>query len=331
MILQPCNVELTKVHYYDTSKRNQNVSISTISREIAQNGFNRNVLIKKNIFGHRWVLRINELDDRLKKKPPGRKRTLYVVVFCFIVVAISSGIFFSLDRYIFKGNDDVIASTPKTVSLANFTVKIITSPSSSNSSDIDLRSNVPDQTRNATAEFCVDCDLAEEVCIKTAELEQPKCVRKRDKKDPTGCGGLCRIEVEYCKRLDKRSPVHQCLRLQHLLKCPANMFNCGNMCVSIDKRCDGKVDCSNKSDEKDCACDLETHFQCGNLTSCVDINKRCDGVVDCWDKTDEIGCDKVRCDDGHIPCLNGECIPKEKFCDKRIDCRDKSDEPKWCQ
>ena len=31
-------------------------------------------------------------------------------------------------------------------------------------------------------------------------------------------------------------------------------------------------------------------FQCRNKEKCVDYERRCDGVVDCVDKSDEIGC-----------------------------------------
>lgn len=95
MILQPCNVELTKIHYYDHTKRENNLAISTISREVCQNNFNRNVIIKRNVFGHRWVLRIND-GERGGKKKKRLRVVVYILVFCSIIVAVCFGIFFSV-------------------------------------------------------------------------------------------------------------------------------------------------------------------------------------------------------------------------------------------
>lgn len=88
--------------------------------------------------------------------------------------------------------------------------------------------------------------------MKKQAHEKPTCVKAINENDPTGCGGLCRINTHYCQVLDKKTKVHQCSLLKNILRCPNNTFNCGNMCISRKKECDGKFDCSNGSDEKNC-------------------------------------------------------------------------------
>ncbi|XP_050312329.1 uncharacterized protein LOC126747627 [Anthonomus grandis grandis] len=348
MILQPCNVELTKVHYYDQTKRSHNMGISTISREMHENDFNKNMMIKKNIFGHRWVLKINEQQNNdLKSKIQRKYLTLYIIVVFCIIVAVSFGIIFSIDHDIFKH----INNTHIRNILVNDSIDIRTKIFLSDVND-DLTSKESLQTKQilpfsdkysierrnriellniARSKYCPDCST-EDVCLKIEEVERPRCLPKVDKKDPTGCGGYCKINKEYCKLLDKGLAVFQCLPLKNLLKCPESTFNCGNMCISVTKRCDGRIDCLNMEDEINCDCNLDDNFQCGNKTSCLHKSKVCNGKVDCWDKSDEIHCQTdIFCEANHVPCLNGQCIPKEKMCDRVFDCVDKTDEPIWCQ
>lgn len=96
MILQPCSVELTKIHYYDKNKTERNCPIPTISREIDNNHFNSNIIIKKNIFGQRWVLKINE-SGNIKKKSKVRV-IIYVLVICSLITAVSFGILLSIGK-----------------------------------------------------------------------------------------------------------------------------------------------------------------------------------------------------------------------------------------
>lgn len=91
------SVELTRVHFFDPNRYERNIEIPTISREVFQNSFNTNTIIKKNIFGHKWVLKINENQDDEKEKCSG-KVIVYIWVFCCIIVAISFGIYFSVGK-----------------------------------------------------------------------------------------------------------------------------------------------------------------------------------------------------------------------------------------
>ncbi|XP_030755189.1 low-density lipoprotein receptor-related protein-like [Sitophilus oryzae] len=342
MILQPSNVELTKVYWYDKNKRAQNMSVSTISREVYQNSFNKNAIIKKNIFGQRWVLKINEVEVLKKKESVKWKTYAYIFVFCSLVLAVGCGIFFSFDHNIFRTEN---RATPNDTNIIIYDENDVKNNRSGRNEFFQAQmSNITEESTvqkpsenikqlptNVTKFYCINC-TEEEICMKTEETAKPKCIKVQDRRDPTGCGGLCKINIEYCKNLDKTKQVFQCLPLKTLLKCPENTFNCGNMCIGLEMRCDGQNDCMEMVDEKNCDCELNTHFQCGNETSCLEKNKMCDGKVDCWDKSDEIDCRKrVRCQENHIPCLDDQCIPKEKLCDGVFDCHDKSDEPIWCQ
>ncbi|XP_018572381.1 low-density lipoprotein receptor-related protein 2-like [Anoplophora glabripennis] len=348
MILQPCNVELTKIHYYDRSKRESNLAISTISREVCQNNFNRNVIIKKNVFGHRWVLRIND-GEGVHKKRKKLRVVVYILVFCSIVVAVCFGVFFSIYKNKSKASDqkivhlEPITNTPQvndtyinkmhenqvTIGAAE-TTTIYTTTSTIQTEQTAIYSYINEPSTPTS--LCGPCALSQEVCLKIHETDAPKCTKIADKNDPTGCGGLCPINTHFCQILDARGKVYQCSPIKKSLMCRNSTFNCGNLCISKEKRCDGLVHCSNGSDEEKCVCDLETHFHCGNLTSCLEKKKKCDHKVDCWDKSDETGCTKgVSCKNEEIPCASGQCVLKEKFCDGKFDCVDRTDEPEGCQ
>lgn len=249
MILQPVNVQLTKVHYYDKFK-----GIKTVSREVFENEFNRNVVIKSNIFGHKWVLKVNEQESCKKKSR--LKLVVYVLVCCCIIIAVSFGVFLSIGKYphqfylqfvklslfserrFINPNKTLQKTTIKnyqtTVKPAK-TIQNITLP----------KLYLPSRS------FCKNC-TNEEVCLKIEESHKPKCHRILNKKDPTGCGGVCKINVQFCQLLDNKSKVYQCSNLKNTLKCSGDSFNCGNRCIKTVKKCDGIFHCSNKSDEENC-------------------------------------------------------------------------------
>ncbi|KAK2584237.1 hypothetical protein KPH14_006650 [Odynerus spinipes] len=181
--------------------------------------------------------------------------------------------------------------------------------------------------------YCDDC-LSGEVCVGLLDEEVPICRVGLDPQDPTGCAGLCLINKQRCHRLDVDA--FRCVEIEHY--CLDDEWTCANtLCIPMEKRCDGHMNCYDHSDEYNCVCNLETHFQCGNDTSCLPLERRCDGRIDCWDASDEINCTLGRnlgwsCPlDSEFTCSNGQCILRARFCDGLVDCADGSDEPHGCE
>lgn len=334
MILQPSNVELTKIHYYEKNLCGE--KIPTISQEIEDKNLDRNVIIKKNIFGHKWVLKVNENDDEVKKSK--LKLVLYIWVFLSITTAFGFGIFFALNNTIFKNREQYINGFiyPDDAGMRS-RPQIETTNTTTISYEDYIENNDGDPTEytSTTTErkpYCLDCSPTD-ICMKLNDSSKPECVVPIDYFDPTGCGGLCLINTEYCQMLSQKYNVYQCLPRKFLLTCNDYEFNCQNMCINGDKRCDGNIDCSNRLDEKNCECDLSFNFQCGENTSCLDLSLKCNGIQDCWDGSDELNCyyDTPNvCDPEEFRCNNGFCISKDQMCDGLFDCSDNSDEPEGC-
>ncbi|XP_012225188.1 uncharacterized protein [Linepithema humile] len=199
-------------------------------------------------------------------------------------------------------------------------------PESTSSPTGEAETEAMSQNANATR-YCDDC-FEGEVCVALVDEQVPICRSPRDREDPTGCAGFCIINKQKCHRLDVDA--FRCLEIEHY--CLDDEWTCSNtLCIPFDKRCDGHMNCYDHSDEFDCVCNLETHFQCGNETSCLPLERRCDGKIDCWDATDEINCTLACPLDNEFTCSNGECILKVRFCDGLADCSDGSDEPHGCQ
>ena len=77
---------------------------------------------------------------------------------------------------------------------------------------------------------------------------------------------------------------------------------------------------------KDNICDNSTMFLCKLITQCIEKEKKCDGKYDCLDQTDEINCHSTPCNETDFFCDNGVCINSSKVCNDRNDCGDWSDE-----
>ncbi|XP_028036682.1 uncharacterized protein LOC114247824 isoform X1 [Bombyx mandarina] len=180
--------------------------------------------------------------------------------------------------------------------------------------------------RDISKKFC-SCQ-SNEICMLDENSGKSVCRIPIDRDDPTGCGGLCTMELEACHLVDKELGVRVC-RLLTLATCSPEEWRCRNgLCVPTESRCNGSVECYDRSDEVHCDCDLTKQFRCGNLMSCFSNMKLCDGIVDCWDGFDERNC--TECPQNQSPCKDGQCFLSSRFCDGFVDCEDRSDEPDGC-
>lgn len=70
-------------------------------------------------------------------------------------------------------------------------------------------------------------------------------------------------------------------------------FQCahGKMCILEAQVCDGRPQCQDWSDEKDCRRPTKIcEFRCADGSRCIPKKFVCDGETDCPDGTDELGC-----------------------------------------
>ena len=85
--------------------------------------------------------------------------------------------------------------------------------------------------------------------------------------------------------------------------------NLKEVCFPITSICDGRIDCTDGSDESDCTgndvyCGLDA-YTCKNY-QCIKDAKVCDRIKDCIDGSDEENC--VYCTDQQFACRYGSCL-----------------------
>ncbi|KAK0098688.1 hypothetical protein PV326_005099 [Microctonus aethiopoides] len=228
----------------------------------------------------------------------------------------------------FIANINIVENlTVSNPNLTTFSAKIINNESLEKTMSNNYEQEKIEKTmlNSNTIRYCNNC-YEGEICIALTNDNIPTCKLPNNINDITGCGGMCDIE-EKCHRLDTN--IFRCLKMEH--QCLDDEWRCSNMlCIPFVKLCDGHMNCYDHSDEYNCDCNHQTHFQCGKNTSCLPLMQRCDGKIDCWDASDEMNCSLSCLSTNEFTCNNGECILKTRYCDGFKDCADGSDEPSGC-
>nr|KAF7429288.1 hypothetical protein H0235_005686 [Vespula pensylvanica] len=159
-------------------------------------------------------------------------------------------------------------------------------------------------------------------------------------KEPTCDGVRCKIGqcIPYDRVCDGvpdcrdgfDENIKNCLKLKELrqknikpIKCSQSQLRCENgECVSKSVFCDGKFDCTDKSDEM-------ANCNCANYLRLTAPGRLCNGKRNCLDKSDESPM-MCLCKDDNFRCagINGTeiCIPQEFVCDEENDCPGGEDE-----
>nr|XP_027237362.1 low-density lipoprotein receptor-related protein 2-like [Penaeus vannamei] len=150
---------------------------------------------------------------------------------------------------------------------------------------------------------------------------------------PFKCGSdVCLSDSIFCnEEADCPGDVHEvCLSRE----CEEYEYQCASgECVS-GNRCDGYIDCRDRSDEANCedfVCPEERPFKCGS-GECIQQFHICNGYPRCKDASDETFCSNETCPpERKFYCTSGECISSRDVCDRYEDCRDGSDEVAGCE
>ncbi|XP_065172698.1 atrial natriuretic peptide-converting enzyme-like [Atheta coriaria] len=337
MILSPMNVELTKVHYYESFRKHRNRITHPGAAEMCETIDNKiNINIKRNIFGQKsWTFNVQPKNEFKKPKNKSGKLLPVIVTSCVIFALILSAAIVTVIYMcnIHKHNQHnqqnnlKIPNNHNTSRILVFDHAEISVEKVLHKMNLHSQDGVSKTPHNDIKMTVCVCET-NEVCLRQKD-GLPKCVKGRDGRDPSGCSGLCAVNTEHCRLLDRKLMVYECVQNGGGLHCPLGYFNCADsLCLHVDNKCNGRVDCGDLSDEIDCACDLSLNFHCGKNTSCLPNWKRCDGKPDCWDNSDEHNCLPLNsCPTGQISCSNSTgCYHSSQFCDGVFDCTDKSDE-----
>ncbi|KAL8609517.1 hypothetical protein ACOMHN_009419 [Nucella lapillus] len=107
--------------------------------------------------------------------------------------------------------------------------------------------------------------------------------------------------------------------------CAEGAFRCENhQCVPDSARCDGKVDCKDRSDEDHCEEELPCpagRQVCVSGAQCVRTEDWCDHKRDCPDGSDEMACQYRACIKDEFRCASSQCVPLSVVCNHGLTAR----------
>lgn len=148
----------------------------------------------------------------------------------------------------------------------------------------------PETSTNLPPDFC-SCQTIE-ICMLETTTGEGICRTPLDQEDPTGinkiflivlylyvqkltivfyfagCGGLCALNNEACREIDKATGLKYCMSLLGpTSSCVDDEWQCRNSrCVPAEARCNGTPQCYDKSDEMNCGtyalCLIKLVFSC---------------------------------------------------------------------
>ncbi|XP_052760298.1 basement membrane-specific heparan sulfate proteoglycan core protein-like isoform X2 [Mya arenaria] len=150
--------------------------------------------------------------------------------------------------------------------------------------------------------------------------DSPDC---SDDSDEIGCNEIptCPEGMMRCLLQDGSS---KCVLASVGCACREDEFQCldGRGCINFASICDGRDDCSDRSDEANCDC-ADGEFQCSSDRRCISNSLRCNSRPDCADSSDEANCP---CRPDQYTCADGNCVEGNMRCDGVPQCEDRSDE-----
>lgn len=126
-----------------------------------------------------------------------------------------------------------------------------------------------------------------------------QCNLLPDSDDPDACVGHKEVKEARIRAQKPCKPVKlSFLRVENffhffafpVLACSKDGFLCdGTRCIPSDWKCDGHLDCEDKTDEQDCDTCPPGMVHCGEK-KCMDNSHKCDGIIDCPYGQDERNC-----------------------------------------